>query len=336
MRNNFLEKVGIQMENEKLYAYLKQIHLLETDLYTMNQTREILENSKRTLKKLPSVQFQIPPEPQRPEAPQKIGAGAIAGHAAAAYFTGGLSLIYSGVKAAKNKKDRSQYEYDLAAWEREHAAWEKEKARIISEAEARARAECDKENAEIQFFNNYIANLLLEVENARKTTASALYSLYSLNIVHEKYRGIIPISTFCEYMETGRRFYLTGRNEMYDLYEEELRAKLIVSEIQVINSNLIRMQAQMGSIYNQLSSIQYNQALTYKAIAEGNRIASEIKTETISLLQQGNAALSHTQRDVASIKESSKMTAYFTEANARSSAAIEHMAEHKLNLAEES
>lgn len=323
------------MENEKLYAYLKQIHLLEADIYTMNQAVEKLQSSKRMLKERPTVQLQIPPEPQCPEAPKKTGAGKVAGHIAAAYFTGGLSLIYSGVKASKNIKNRSQYETDLAAWKLEHTAWEKAKARMIAESEACARADFERENAEIQSYNNSISNIILEIEKARRSTASALHSLYDQNIVHEKYRGMIPIGMFCEYMETGRRFYLSGKDEMYDLYERELSARSIVSEIQTINSNLRRIQAQMGEISGQLSSIQYNQVLTYKAVAEGNRIANEIKNETINLLEQSNEMLDDARRDIASIKVSSRMTAYCAEANARSTAAMERMAEHKFYLSEE-
>lgn len=62
--------------------------------------------------------------------------------------------------------------------------------------------------------------------------------LYDKNIIHEKYRGLIPVSSFCDYFDTGRCDTLTGHEGAYNLYEAELRQDRIIDKLESIEGKL--------------------------------------------------------------------------------------------------
>ena len=65
-----------------------------------------------------------------------------------------------------------------------------------------------------------------------------LSKLYALNVIHPKYRSLVPVSMFCEYVETGRCSELTGHEGAYNIYEAELRQNVIIDQLDSIKDKL--------------------------------------------------------------------------------------------------
>lgn len=121
-----------------------------------------------------------------------------------------------------------------------------------------------------------------EIQQAEGLLQKAIHckhQLYNYNIIFEKYRNLVALSTIYEYLMAGRCISLEGANGAYNLYESELRANIIISqlnnvlesleaikekqymiysEIQKVNSSLRRLESTMETAVESLSTIEVN------------------------------------------------------------------------------
>ena len=79
--------------------------------------------------------------------------------------------------------------------------------------------------------------------------------------------------SICEYLESGRCSELGGPDGAYNLFEQEIRMNLIIT--------------QLGSILSKLDRIQANQAMLYDAISTGNRLTSQLIERTNESIRLG-------------------------------------------------
>lgn len=93
--------------------------------------------------------------------------------------------------------------------------------------------------------------------------------LYSLGIIYEKYRNLVAVSQFLDYLESGRCTKLTGPDGAYNLFESEMRQNIIIASLENINNNL--------------GTIMDNQYMLYNALQENNRILSRIEDNTATI-----------------------------------------------------
>ncbi len=178
-------------------------------------------------------------------------------------------------------------------------------------------------------FNQAVDEKIRDASAKRAESEAALVQLYEQNIIYRKYRGIVPVTMFCEYMDSGRRTELEGIHGMYDLYETELLGKQIVGELKSINDTLRNISYQIGGIANQLTGIQRNQILLYEEVAKGNSIAvsigGEIRRQRQSLDALGQS-VDIANNNLIQIRESAEMTAFNTEATKNRVAALDELA----------
>lgn len=73
---------------------------------------------------------------------------------------------------------------------------------------------------------------------------------------------MIAVTMFCEYLESGRCKQLQGTDGAYNLFEKELRDRIIIAELKTISS--------------QLESIRQTQYMLYEEIKRGNDTANRI------------------------------------------------------------
>lgn len=310
-----MQNRGDFMEQKMLRDYLEKVRLLENDIYTLNQTISLLELAK---KRLPN--YLPPKEPQlaftrEPEIPSV--AGTVVGTLAWSLLSwpGAVYLGYRLHKTAKVKREynkeitanQSRYEEAIAKYKIESAEYERNYAQAKGETE--------------QFNKNLDVQISTLTEN-RSLSEAALQKLYDLDIIYRKYRSIIPITMFCEYLDSGIRNELHGAYGMYDLYEQQLLGKQIVGELTSINSNLRAISYQLSSISLQLTGIQQNQVMLYEEIARGNTIASEIAESTKQMV-------STCDKHLTSIQNSAEMTAFNAQVTARRTDAIARITEYE-------
>ena len=114
----------------------------------------------------------------------------------------------------------------------------------------------ESENSQIrQYRSQQISmydQMIRDVQNTYNAVQQTLNKYYSLNIIFPKYRGLVPVASFYEYLASGRCDGLTEVHGAYNKYEEELRQNLII--------------AKLDTVIQQLESIKGNQFMLYQAI----------------------------------------------------------------------
>lgn len=121
--------------------------------------------------------------------------------------------------------------------------------------------------------------LTRQIEMAKGTlsaTQQTLQQFYSVGIIYPKYRNFVAVSTFYEYLASGRCTTLEGHEGAYNIYEQEIRMNTIISKLDDVLAHLDRIEG--------------NQYMLASAIREGNRRADQIY-ETLRNVES-NTALS--------------------------------------------
>lgn len=301
------------MNPKILRDYLEKIRTLEADIYTIDEAIRQLQMIRKIS---PELHIYIPQKPELAEK-SKIGAAPIVLGALGALGATPLLPIAAGVAVWKyskvNREHKKAVDSYCASLEYYERQLEKNK-------------EDEKKHKEIveknEYFNSGLEKQIRSLQKSKEDTEKALKRLYDLDIIYRKYRSIVPISMFCEYMDAGRRFVLEGTNGMYDLYEQELLGKQIVGELQQVNANLGRISNQLGSISNSLTGIQRNQILIYEEVAKGNRIAQDIRQGTQKMLESQ-------ERHFSLLEESTDIVAFNVSATARRTDALARIAEYE-------
>lgn len=98
---------------------------------------------------------------------------------------------------------------------------------------------------------NELQRRALIIENTINKVAS------TNNFLFEKYLNLEAINTFIEYLSSGRCSDLGGPCGCYNLYEEEIRAGIIISNLKSINNNLFAISNKLSIIHNDLNEINY-------------------------------------------------------------------------------
>jgi len=130
-----------------------------------------------------------------------------------------------------------------------------------------AQIESDYQS-QIKLCDDYIHELkqrLPAVIEQHNTIRAALDKIYSADIVFKKYRSLVPIAMFCEYIESGRCTELEGHEGAYNIYESELRQNIIIDKLE--------------NIAEKLENIRNNQYILYESISEANQRAQAVFQE---------------------------------------------------------
>lgn len=132
-------------------------------------------------------------------------------------------------------------------------------------------------------------------------TNKLLEKLYNFDVIHNKYRNLVAVTTIYEYYETGRCHSLQGYTGAYNVYETELRQEIIIGKL--------------NDILASLEEVKRNQYAVYLAIQEGNRIQKEVLNNSYEIMRLAQEAASNSSQ----IAESAKNTEYSTKRTAENS-----------------
>lgn len=90
-------------------------------------------------------------------------------------------------------------------------------------------------------------------QNIRRTE-DILKEYYSLNILHKKYRGLVPVTMLFEYFDTGVCTVLEGHDGAYKLYDNQILMKIIIDNLVEINQNLYEIKRNQYTLANLLEN----------------------------------------------------------------------------------
>lgn len=177
--------------------------------------------------------------------------------------------------ARENAALRTQYEEKLSEYNEKQKQQEQE----IQETAERLKEEAQKEKEfEIAKIKEKIAALnkekpvnktentvsvfiLNDIKSAEKQLVAAVKArsaFYGYNIIYPKYRNYVAITTFCEYVASGRCSSLEGVDGAYNLYETECMNNLIVSQLTIIADKLEDIKQNQILMYKELKTINQN------------------------------------------------------------------------------
>ena len=168
--------------------------------------------------------------------------------------------------------------------------------------------------AEIKNKTAFIDSEIEETSKLLKEQYECLQLMLSPEIIFPKYDNIVAWSTMYEYFVTGRVSGLTGPDGAYNLYENELRSNIIIS--------------QLDEIISKLDAIKNNQFVLYKALS---RIDASIKEMSDGIknvsnqLKGTNQMLAEISNTAAAIEYNTKKTAVYSEITAKTNVALTFM-----------
>lgn len=138
-----------------------------------------------------------------------------------------------------------------------------------------------------------ISNVKKDLKDVEKTMSQ----YYDLDVIYPKYRNLVALTTFIEYLESGRCKSLYGYTGCYNVYEQELRQNTIIGKL--------------DQVLIQLDQIKKVQFATYLAIQQSNAIQSAMLNtcnEMLDETRRENAMLEAQAQDNKIIKRNSEIT----------------------------
>lgn len=132
----------------------------------------------------------------------------------------------------------------------------------------------------IEYELDYIEKKVKELIDSRE-------KMYNINVIYGKYRNMIAMSSFADYLLSNRCEKLEGENGAYNLYEQESRADVIIVKMDQIIDKLDSIEQNQYFLYNELSQINNslydisdNLLINNKLLEEQISITNEIKNNT--------------------------------------------------------
>lgn len=135
--------------------------------------------------------------------------------------------------------------------------------------------------------------------------------LYSYDIIFSKYRNLVSISTFYEYLAAGRCSTLEGACGAYNLYEQETRADIVIG--------------QLSQVIEKLDDIKKTQYLLYSELQSINKSLDNLN----STMNSAMGTLQHIADQTDIIAYNSSITAHYSKVNAELTDALGYMVAFK-------
>lgn len=153
---------------------------------------------------------------------------------------------------------------------------------------------------------------IVQAEALLKNLLNCRNNLYAYNIVFDKYHSLVALSSFYEYLASGRCDTLEGPTGAYNIFETECRANQIISQLSVVIDSLEQIKEGQSLLYKQLSRVNKN--LKTISSSMDSMIDSlkgiEANTQNISLSMDTIAA------NTEVIAHNTAKTAYYSKINA--------------------
>lgn len=135
------------------------------------------------------------------------------------------------------------------------------------------------------------------------------HQLYGVGIVFGKYRDLAAITSFYEYLLSGRCEALDGASGCYNLYEAELRANIVINRLDEIGGFLERIKNNQYMLYSQLSEINTELSAlnaTTTAMLNGLRDTTEAFLEHSAVIAHNSAVSAYYSKVNAEIASSAR------------------------------
>ena len=199
-----------------------------------------------------------------------------------------------------NRQLENEYQEKLEKYQMELQDFENRKKKELSDELNSLYVELRKAESSIDT-SPVISMLGDEIEQAESVLQNAYLqrnNMYNLDIVFMKYRNPVAISSFYEYLMSGRCTVLEGVDGAYNIYETE--------------SRLNQITTQLDQVIDSLESIKQNQFVIYSEIQEMNMSLQSLEASMNTAID----SMSSMNRKLDGISENTAVTAYYSKVNA--------------------
>lgn len=216
----------------------------------------------------------------------------------------------ASIREENEKINREKYEEELKLYNEKMPEYKQKLSSKESQLNA-LKTYPDRKNEILGEMDGYrqVKSIDYECEAIIKKSIEEIITakkkLYSLNVVYGKYRNPIAISSFLDYLLSGRCQGLESNDGAYNLFEQESRADIIIGKMDDIIKSLASIRENQYYIYNQLSVA--NEALSL--------INEQLLVNNITNVAQ-IYQLSQIAENTDQIAYNTEVTAYYAKQNA--------------------
>lgn len=131
-----------------------------------------------------------------------------------------------------------------------------------------------------------------EIQNNLNMARKNLAQIYSLNVLPGKYRNFTGVATLYGYIVDGRCTIVKGHGGIYDTYDKDLLANVIVEKLSNIESSLSRIEYYQRELVNQARIANNQLASINSSLTSINNYSAQIakNTEITAVASQQSAA----------------------------------------------
>ena len=207
-----------------------------------------------------------------------------------------IKLIAHGEIVRKLEEDRrKRYQARLNDLNRQHQALvQEQEKKLLRAKEAVAAAEKAQANALTPKAVG-LQSVKLEIQQAEdifRKLYAARRDMYMSGVVFPKYHNLVAISSFYEYVCSGRCESLDGVNGAYNIYENEIRMNAVIS--------------QLSQVIEKLDAIKEGQYVLYSAISKVNGYLFTMNKSMDTM----NASLARMDQKLTNIDKNAEVVAY--------------------------
>lgn len=271
---------GASMTMSDLLTYIQMAANLEKGYYKLSKIRDNIQANINELnrraneaKRQQNVQAPTPPIEPIDYSDDKDHikmereydtSGSSTAEALTAMF---LPTVWIAGKGIKKHKEMKQAKKRLRSkYEDEYKRYLVEKSEYPSKLQnhnAYIQSKVDEEkNALINIQSLY--KVKNDIESQMDMAQSRIHTFYSADVLYHKYRGLIPVTMFCEYLESGR---CDSIKECINAYEEDVKHREIITSLEnIADAEYEKQQA----ICELASSIRYGMRQITNALFDIN------------------------------------------------------------------
>lgn len=138
--------------------------------------------------------------------------------------------------------------------------------------------------------------LEIELPLSRKTLQRSeilLRSFYeSHDVIYPKYRNLIAVSSFYDYLMSGRCSELQGHEGAYNIFEVEVRLNRIITQLDHVVARLNTIEQNQYMLYNAISASNATVDRLCSAVEHSNRL-STANTAQLNQINRNTALAAH-------------------------------------------
>ena len=175
------------------------------------------------------------------------------------------------------------------------------------------------------FISGLLEKEISQAKESLKEFVLARKAYYDNDIVFSKYRNVVALSSFYEYLIAGRCTSLEGTNGAYNLYEAESRADMIITQLSEVVASLDEIKKNQYLIYSQVSETNKNLQKLNKTMDSALNSLMRIEDtssnieKTAHSIMESNEAIA---RNTEVIAYNTEMAAYYAKKNSELTDAV--------------